>query len=154
MIIEIFIFLQIFLFLLMIVHDWVSLYPLNDIAILRKYHSKRELFMGSCINGSMVMIPLLISLYGYMHIFTQSMTLIMVALYGILTVGTMCVWWIPYIFGSSDAHKSGFKEYSNTHHFLPSRGTNLIPNSLHVIIHIHIWVAFFMSIYLFLKTVF
>lgn len=152
MIIKFFIFLQTSLFLLMIVHDWVSFYPLNDIATLRRYHSKRELFMGSCINGGMVMVPLLISLYGYIYVFTHRMSLILFLLYGILTVGTMCAWWIPYIFGSSDAHKLGFKEYSNTHHFLPPRGTNLTPNSLHVIIHIHIWLAFFMSFY-FLVTV-
>ena len=67
--------------------------------------------------------------------------------YGLLTVGTLAAWWIPYIFGSYEKHKQGFIEYKDTHHFLPPRGDNVIPNTMHVIMHMFIWSCFALSLY-------
>lgn len=146
--IQFFIIIQISLFLWIIIHDWISLYPLNDIATLKRYHTSKELLINSVINGFMVLVPLIFSIYGYLSQFTYQIITILILFYAVLTVGSICAWWIPYIFGRSGVHKAGFLEYRNTHSFLPKRGTNVVPNTLHVILHVQIWFALFISMYL------
>jgi hypothetical protein len=68
-----------------------------------------------------------------------------------LTFGTIASWWVPYIYGSSAEHKKGFAEYHDTHAFLPARGNNIVPNTLHCILHMHVWICFAISIYLLVK---
>jgi len=50
-----------------------------------------------------------------------------------------------------DMPKADFAEYENTHHFLPARGDNVVPNTLHVILHLQIWICFILSVYLLVK---
>ena len=80
--------------------------------------------------------------------------------YGSLSLYTIFVWWVPYLFVneehpyffSSQEHKKVFEEYKNNHHFLPARGNNIVPSTLHVLVHIQIWICFGISMYLLMHT--
>jgi hypothetical protein len=137
---------------MMIFHDWIHLPPLTDIKSLQKAHSVKFRLLGSLINGLVVFIPLCFTVAYAPGPYPFWVALNIFLFYFFLTIGTICSWWIPYLFGSSEAQKEGFKEYKNTHHFLPPRSNNVIPNTFHVILHIQVWICLLISIYLLLTS--
>lgn len=143
-----FVALQIILLFFMLFHDWISVPPLNDIAALKSKDSTLYRLMGSFINGSLVLIPLVLTLFYYSQPtipFYVGMTVM--AFYLLLTIGTILSWWIPYLFGSSQKLKKQFSKFKNTHHFLPRLKDHIIPNTLHVILHLQVWICLGLSIY-------
>lgn len=142
-----FIVLQIILLMFMIFHDWIPIPPFNDIAVLKEEGTKYRL-LGSFVNGFFVFIPLLLTLlYFHESPIPFIARFSVVLFYLILTIGTIFSWWVPYFFGSSDSHRAHFNKFKNTHHFLPARGSNVIPNTLHVILHLQVWGCFVFSLY-------
>jgi len=146
--ITIFILLQSVLFLFMVLHDWIPCPPFNDIEALKRSDSDFYRFIGSFINGMIVLVPLTITII-YRDQLTISSTAIQYILpfYLLLSIGTVLSWWVPYYFGSSMAHKQAFYKFKNTHRFLPARRDNVIPNTLHVVLHMQIWSCLAISLY-------
>ena len=144
-----FIAIQILLFLFMILHDWIDFPPFTDIRALRKAHSFKERLFGSCLNGLLVFVPLVISLNYRNASLPFWASILSACVYGFITLGTITAWWIPYFGGGYLIHgnKAGFEEYRNTHSFLPSRNNNVVPNTLHVILHLQVWICFGISLY-------
>lgn len=143
-----FIFLQCILLFLMLFHDWVPASPFNDIKALKTSESNFYRLLGSFINGITVLIPLIITLKYYQQPnFSLAAIITIVVFYLLLTIGTILSWWVPYFFGSSAKHKQHFNKFKNTHYFLPTCGNNIIPNTLHVILHLQIWTCLAISIY-------
>lgn len=149
-IILIFIILQTILLFFMALHDWIHLPPLTDIRELEKHHSKKQRLIASSIYAILVLIPLSLTLF-YKDNLSSWILINIVIFYLLLSIGVILSWWVPYFFGSSEEHKKAFAEYRNTHHFLPARGDNIIPNTLHVIFHLQIWACFVISLYLLIK---
>ncbi|MBX9831391.1 hypothetical protein K2X40_05510 [Candidatus Babeliales bacterium] len=144
-----FIILQIILLGFMALHDWVHVPPLTNIPDLKKSHSFKDRLLTALVNAGFVLIPLILTVQYRSH-FPRQVLLIITIFYSILTLGTLCAWWVPYIFGSSQKHKQAFIEYRNTHHFLPARGDNVVPNTLHVILHLQVWACLALTIYFWL----
>lgn len=147
-IITLFIILQVILFFVMTFHDWVHLPPLTDLRAMEKHSTKKGRLINSLIFAFIVAYPLYLT-YFYQDNLKGSVLWPIVLTYGLLTLGTILSWWVPYFFGSfSQAHKEAFLEYKDTHHFLPPIGDNVIPNTFHVILHVLIWACFALSLYL------
>ena len=146
----IFIVLQFLLLLIMALHDWIEIRPLTDIKALAAGHSLYGRFMTTVVNTFTVLLPLIYTVY-YGDTLPSNVCRGIAIVYGLLTLGTILSWWVPYIFGSSQKHKEGFKEFRNTHTFLPSRGDNVIPNTLHCILHVLVWLCFGIAIYLLMQ---
>jgi hypothetical protein len=143
-----FICLQVVLLCFMLFHDWIPVSPLNNIPALKLVDSDARRLLGSGINGLVVFIPLLITLFYYPQSNLPFSACINIFLfYLFITIGTVLSWWVPYFFGSSQKHKDQFSKFKDTHHFLPARGDNVIPNTLHVILHLQVWLCLAMSIY-------
>jgi hypothetical protein len=146
-IIQLFIAMQFLLLIIMALHDWIHIPPLTNIRELEKYHSRNQRFLTSFIYTIIVLIPLTLTLY-YQPYFSW-FTLINIALfYGFLTFGVISSWWVPYFFGSSEKLKNSFVVYKNTHHFLPPRGTNIVPNTFHVLLHLLVLICFCFALFL------
>lgn len=144
-----FIILQIILLFFMLFHDWIPVPPFNNVEDLKKVDSNKHLFIGSCINGLSVLIPLLITIKIYNEPkIPVSDAITISAFYFCLTVGTILSWWTPYFFGSSPQHKQRFMKFKNTHHFLPPRGDHVVPNTLHVVLHLQVWACLVFSLWL------
>lgn len=153
MILELFIALQAILLPIITLHDWIHLPPLTDVKTLRAKSSLWGLIIQTILNSLCILIPLAITCYAHSAqnlSFSQTVTIL--SFYALLTIGTVTACWIPYIFGSSIKHKEIFSKFDNTHHFLPPRGNNVIPNTFHVIMHLIIWSYFGISLYLFIST--
>jgi len=130
-------------------HDWVDIPPFTDLPALRKAHSLKFRMIGSLINGVLILIPLIVTLLYMASPLPLWARLLFAILYGFMTVGTITAWWIPYLGGRYLLHgnQAAFEEYRNTHSFLPPRGGNVIPNTLHVVLHIQVWICFGLSLY-------
>ena len=147
-IIQIFIILQIILFFFMTFHDWVHVPPLTDIRELEKHSTKKGRIISSIIFAVIVLIPLFLT-WIYRVNYPLWVLISITNFYGLLSLGTILSWWVPYFFGSySEKHKAAFAEYRHTHHFLPAIGDNVIPNTFHVILHLQIWTCFGIALYL------
>ncbi|OGT39810.1 MAG: hypothetical protein A3E81_01410 [Gammaproteobacteria bacterium RIFCSPHIGHO2_12_FULL_36_30] len=147
-----FIVLQFILLAFMLLHDWISVPSLNDLEALKKYESNARRILGSIINGAWVFIPLVLTLIYYHDLqFPLSARLTIFCFYFFLSVGVILSWWTPYFFTSSEKHKREFLKFYNTYHFLPARGDNVIPNTLHVILHLQVWTCLIFSIYFLIK---
>ncbi len=143
----IFIILQSILFLFMILHDWISIPPLNNIAELKGVDSDAQRLWGSMMNGFFVLVPLILTLLYYKSPFIPAWAMVtIISFYLGLTIGTIMSWWVPYFLGSSAKLKQAFKKFQPTHHFLPARGDNIIPNTLHVILHLQVWTCLVFAI--------
>lgn len=149
LLINVYIVLQIVLLFVMSLHDWIHIPPFTDIRALERHSSVAMRLINSVIFAGVVLIPLYISRLLYDHAMTPHLAIIPVFAYGLLTIGTIASWWVPYFFGSSESFKAHFIEYQHTHHFLPARGDNIVPNTLHVILHVLIWSCFALAIYFF-----
>lgn len=144
-----FLIIQCILFLFMAFHDWMDIPPLTNLEALRKAHSFKFRLIGSLINASLILVPIVVTLLYITSTLPYWARILFAIIYGLITFGTITAWWIPYFGGSYWLHgnKAGFEEYRDTHSFLPPRGNNVIPNTLHVILHIQIWICFGLSIY-------
>jgi hypothetical protein len=133
----------------MALHDWVEIPPFTNLKALKKAHSFKFRLMGSLVNGSLVALPTIVTLIYMRAPLPLWARLLFTIIYALITVGTITTWWIPYFGGGYLFHgnKDGFEEYRNTHSFLPARGDNIMPNTLHVILHIHVWICFGLSLY-------
>ncbi len=147
-----FIVLQCLLLFFMLFHDWIPVPPFNDIEALKKVDSNRVRLRGSLINGTFVLVPLILTII-YRHHLPLAAKLIILLFYAALTVGTILSWWVPYLFGSSEKHRQAFSKFQHTHHFLPARGNHVVPNTLHVVLHLQVWLCFAISIYLLIHSV-
>lgn len=144
-----FVVIQSILLLFMALHDWIDLPPFTNLSALKKAHSLKFRLIGSGVNAGLVLIPLTLTFIYLTSSLPLWARLLFVAIYGLITFGTITAWWIPYFSGGYWIHgnKAGFEEYRDTHSFLPSRGDNVVPNTLHVILHVQVWICFGLSLY-------
>jgi hypothetical protein len=150
-IVSFFIALQMILLFFMTFHDWIHIPPFIDIDELEKHSTKKGRLINSTIFFFIVFIPLMLTWF-YRSNLTMWILIHISLFYLLLTIGTIFSWWIPYFFGSSEQHKADFAEYKNTHHFLPARGDNVIPNTFHVILHLQIWTCLGIALYLLIRS--
>lgn len=149
-----FIMLQVILLLFMLFHDWIPIPPFNDIKALEVCECTYYRLLGSLINGTMVLVPLILTIlsFGNAHI-SHPIAITVWSFYFVLTLGAIFSWWVPYFFGSSEKHKEVFSKFQNTHSFLPPRGDNIRPNTLHVALHLMIWTCLgFATFYLTVRS--
>lgn len=147
--IYLFIVIQCVLFFFMALHDWIDMPPFTNLAALKKAHSLKFRLIGSFINATLVLIPLIVTFFYLESSLPMWARLFFVSIYGLITFGTITAWWVPYFGGGYLVHgnKAGFEEYQDTHSFLPPIGDNVVPNTLHIILHIQIWICFILSLY-------
>lgn len=144
-----FLILQCLLFLFMVLHDWIDIPPFTNLEALKKAHTFKFRLFGSILNGILVLVPIIVTLIYFNSHLAFWARLLFTFIYGFVTMGTITAWWIPYFGGGYLIHgnEAGFEEYKNTHTFLPRRGENVVPNTLHVILHIQVWTCFGLSLY-------
>jgi len=151
---------QVSVALFMLLHDWVHLPALTDIRELEKLHSVQDRIMTTLMNAFFALVPL-----GFTFFYRASLSWWVLSLncffYGVLLLGATLAWSVPYLFGHKNfewfkklygtmkQHKEGFIEYQNTHHLLPNYKNNLVPNTLHLFLHIQIFLCFVISFSLF-----
>lgn len=148
-----FLIIQCILLLFMALHDWVDIPPFTNLPALKQAHSFRFRLIGSFVNSILVLVPITVTLIYMSSTLPLWARVLFTLIYGLITIGTMTAWWIPYFGGGYLIHGNGagFEEYRDTHSFLPARGDHVVPNTLHVILHIQVWACFALSLFWLLR---
>ncbi|HJZ24325.1 MAG TPA: hypothetical protein VJ201_07765 [Candidatus Babeliales bacterium] len=123
--------------LFLTLHDWIDIYPLNDLATFNKHCSLRNKILMTIINTPFFIIYTALLLYYWSTPISSYAAAYLIICNLLFFTGIMFSWWLPYLFGFpasqvEDLHKS----HGTTHTFLPTIGNNPTPDTLHVIFHL------------------
>ncbi len=130
------IFLQALQLLFLLVHDWLPLGRLNDVAAFRRTSTPREMLLALLVPSIPVATAFVLSIVYFRSSFPPWLRTWLCVTYGLLFLGELESWWIPYAFGTSSARVERYQSlFSRTHSFLPPRH-GIVPNTLHVILHV------------------
>lgn len=128
--------LQSLQFLILLLHDWIPLGSLTDVAAVRRMNKLKHLLIGTAVTSVPVAWALWRSIANFGHPYPHGLKIGLWLIYGILFVGELQSWWIPYVFGASPEKVQRFQElFGRTHAFLPVRH-GIVPNTFHVLLHL------------------
>jgi len=139
----------IFIFLFMLLHDWVPLGPFNDVEAVRQDSTIQELLFVTLFNASqiLVIIVLLLIFMGKSYPIWAKIWLIVHQ--SCIFAGALWAWWIPYCCGIGAEERAERYQlmFGNTHTFLPEMH-GIAPNTIHVIFHLTLLTCIILSIYI------
>lgn len=116
-------------------HDWAPLSPFNDVAAVRVADSTARLIWVTLIQSLPYTIGLYFSSVGLSTGFPGWLWYWLWISYGLLFVGELRAWWIPYLVRSEPERAARYDVmFGSTHAFLPRRN-GIVPNTLHVTLH-------------------
>jgi hypothetical protein len=128
--------LQCFHVVFLALHDWVPLGKLNDVKSVRAANPGRKLLAATLISLAPFAIGLAASAIYFGRVYPPWLFWWLWINYGLLFVGELTAWWIPYLFHPEPERASRYQAmFGATHAFLPERN-GIRPNTLHVILHI------------------
>jgi hypothetical protein len=143
-----FIALQGLMLAFLLLHDWIPLGPFNDLAGVRSQISVPALIAGTLISSIPIAITLVLSLCYFGHAYPRWVKVWLVVTLGLLVVGELWAWWVPYVFGPRPGQAARYQAmFGRTHAFLPPRH-GIVPNTAHVALHIATVLALALAIYL------
>jgi hypothetical protein len=128
--------LQAFQVLFLWFHDWIPLGRLNDVTAVRRHDTLLRLVLVTLIQS----VPFTIGLFYSARYFRQPypgwLDKWLWISYGVLFVGQMRAWWVPYLFKPEPARAERYRKmFGNTHSFLPRRN-GIVPNTAHILLHL------------------
>jgi hypothetical protein len=128
--------LQCFQVAFLLLHDWIPLGRLNDIAAIRSTDTSRKILLATLISGTAFVLGFAFSLYYYGQAYPDWVRGWLWVSYGLLFLGELRAWWIPYLLHPEPDRAARYEAlFGRTHHFLPYRN-GMVPNTLHVILHL------------------
>lgn len=127
---------QCFHVLFLALHDWIPLGTFNDVRAVREANPGRKLLAGTLISLTPFAIGLAASGVYFGRAYPAWLFWWLWISYGLLFVGELTAWWIPYLFHAEPARAARYQVmFGATHAFLPERN-GIRPNTLHVTLHI------------------
>ena len=139
--------LQFIIVAFLLLHDWIPLGRLNNLAAIRSEDSiGRRVFVTL-----LPAVPAAIALYFCLRYIGQPyphwLEMELWITYGIFFAGLMQAWWIPYLLLPDPKRAARYQAlFAGTHTFLPRRN-GIAPDTLHTIFHI-VLVATMIAIFL------
>jgi hypothetical protein len=128
--------LQVFQVLFLWVHDWIPLGRLNDVAAVRSQDTGRRLVTVTLIQSVPWTIGLGFSLLYFGRPYPGWLYGWLVISYGLLFIGQIRAWWIPYLFRPEPERAARYQiMFGKTHSFLPPRN-GMVPNTAHILLHL------------------
>lgn len=128
--------LQAFQVLFLWVHDWIPLGRLNDVAAVQSQDTRRRLVTVTLIQSVPWTIGLCFSLVHFRRPYPEWLYDWLVISYGMLLVGQIRAWWIPYLFRPEPERAARYQiMFGKTHSFLPPRN-GMVPNTAHILLHL------------------
>jgi hypothetical protein len=128
--------LQAFQVIFLWIHDWIPLGRLNDVAAVRSQDTLRRLALVTLVQSVPYSIGLFFSARFLGRPYPHWLDIWLWISYGLLFVGQMRAWWIPYLLRPEPERAVRFQiMFGNTHSFLPQRN-GLVPNTAHILLHL------------------
>jgi len=128
--------LQAFQVIFLWIHDWIPLGRLNEVAAVRSQDTLPRLVTVTLIQSVPWTIGLFFSARYFGQPYPDWLNTWLWITYGILFVGQMRAWWIPYLFLPDPKRAARFQVmFGKTHSFLPQRN-GMVPNTAHILLHL------------------
>jgi hypothetical protein len=128
--------LQIFQVIFLWAHDWISLGRLNDVRAVRNADSTLRLVLVTFIQSAPFTVGLIFSLINFGHIYPHWLFSWLWISYGLLLLGQIRAWWIPYLVRREPERIARYQVmFGATHSFLPKRN-GLVPNTAHILLNL------------------
>lgn len=121
--------------LFLALHDWVPLGRLTDPRAVQAEHSRGELLRVTALQTVPWAIGLAWSAAWIGRLFPPSLMQWLWVTYGILFLGELRAWWVPYLGRPEPSRAARYRRmFGSTHSFLPERN-GMVPNTAHVVLH-------------------
>ncbi|MBX5436676.1 MAG: hypothetical protein IRZ33_05600 [Alicyclobacillaceae bacterium] len=142
----IFLAVEAFMLLFLMLHDWIHLPPWTDARATRRVYTMSTNLRNTLLNSVPVAIALLLTIYYLSAAIPGWVRGYWILLYALLLLGEYRAWWHPYWFGWDPKRLARYRElFGNTHTIMPARG-GMAPNTAHVLLHACTALAFVLSI--------
>ena len=120
----------------LLLHDWVPLGRLNNVAAMRGEDSVQHRLLVTLFP----LVPAAVGLYYCYEFFGQPYpqwleTLLWIT-YGVFMIGLLRAWWVPYLVIQDPARAARYRIiFAGTYKFLPERN-GMAPDTLHTLFHL------------------
>ena len=132
----IFLLLQAFVVAFLLLHDWVRLGRLNNLAAIDKVDPLPRRVFVTLLPGIPATVGLLYSARHFGGGYPDWLEMLLWITYGVLVAGLLRAWWIPYLLVPEPERAARYQAlFAGTHTFLPARN-GISPNTLHVMFHV------------------
>jgi hypothetical protein len=117
-------------------HDWVPLGKLNDVAAVRRQDPIGRLIVVTLVQSLPFTVLLFFSIRHLHGVFPGWLRTWLWILYGLLFLGQLRAWWVPYLFWPEPERAERYRAmFGNTVAFLPIRN-DMVPNAAHMLLHV------------------
>jgi len=128
--------LQAFQVVFLWIHDWIPVGRLNDVVAVRSQDTLQRLVVVTIVQSLPYSIGLFFSARYFGRIYPDWLDMWLWISYGILFVGQIRAWWVPYLLRAEPERAARFQVmFGDTHSFLPQRN-GLVPNTAHMMLHL------------------
>jgi hypothetical protein len=128
--------LQTIVVLFLLFHDWVPLGRLNNLTAIRGQDSVVRSVLVTLLPGAPAALALFFCAKYFGEPYPDWLEMLLWITYGLLVIGLLRAWWIPYLFGTDPARAARYQIiFADTHSFLPKRN-GMAPDTLHTCFHI------------------
>jgi hypothetical protein len=133
---SIFLLLQGFVVAFLLLHDWVNLGRLNNLAAIDKLDSLPRRVFVTLLPGIPAAVGLIYCVRHFVGVYPDWLQMVLWITYGVFVAGLLRAWWIPYLLVSEPERAARYQIlFAGTHTFLPYRN-GISPNTLHVVLHL------------------
>lgn len=129
--------LQVVQVVILWLHDWVPVPPLNDVRAVQAADSRARLVRVTLIQS----LPFTVGLIGsvaaaaHNHLPGWLGPWLWIS-YGVLFAGELRAWWLPYLARPEPERAARYRAmFGATHAFLPEH-FGVVPNTLHCVLHV------------------
>ncbi len=120
----------------LLLHDWIGLGRLNNLAAIRSRDSFERRVFVTLLPGVPAAIGLFCSAIHFGSPYPDWLEMLLWITYGLLLLGILRAWWIPYLVKPDPERAARYQTiFANTHSFLP-RHNGMAPDTLHTVFHL------------------
>ncbi len=131
----------------LIVHDYVDLYPLNDIENIRINSAPLKRFFRTMVYSVPAIAALIVAVIYFGELKPFGVRIFMSVYFSAWIIFVIINWYKPYLFGAGEEEKLKYmNKFGRTHQILPQINDNPRPNTLHVVLHILFFINFLLMI--------
>jgi hypothetical protein len=128
--------LQSLVVVFLLFHDWVPLGRLNNLAAIRSQDTLLHRVFVTLLPSAPAAIGLFFSARYFGQSYPHWLEMLLWITYGVLVLGLLRAWWIPYLVVPDAARASRYQIiFANSHTFLPRRN-GMAPDTLHTLFHL------------------
>jgi hypothetical protein len=120
----------------LLLHDWIPLGRLSNIAAIHNEDSLQRRIFVTLLPALPAAIGLFYGAKYFGRAYPDWLGMLLWITYGIFLFGMLRAWWIPYLLIPDPARAARYQIlFANTHTFLPKRN-GMAPDTLHTLFHV------------------